>query len=319
MTGFTFRSVLGFFERAHPETAVERGREAYERNDYAAALKEWSAAAAIGDPDASYWLGLLYARGHGVVANLADAAAWYRRAAEQGHAMAQHQLSLLHLDGYRAQASSFARWYGAAAKREPEAADHNRRLLFPNGLDVPQDAAEALRLSRAAAEGGIADAQANSGLIYARGIGCERNYEEARRWYSLAAAQDSAAGELGLGILYANGHGVEEDLPTAAGWYQKAAEKGNAAAQVALGLMHLSGQGVDLDTDKAAEWSPKPPSRAMRGPSTIWRCSLWTATAGPATRAPPKPCCARPRGKISYRRCCGSPRCMRLEKPRCRT
>ena len=122
----------------------------------------------------------------------------------------------LHLDGYRTHASNVARWYGAAAKRDPEAADHNRALLFPNGFEVPQDPGEALRWSRAAAEQGIADAQANTGLIYARGIGCERDYQEARHWYSLAAAQGSAAAELGLGILYANGHGVETDLPTAA-------------------------------------------------------------------------------------------------------
>jgi hypothetical protein len=102
----------------------------------------------------SYRLGLLYARGHGVVANLADAAGWYRRATEQGHAMAQHQLSLLHLNGYRAHASSFARWYGSATKRDPEAADRNRALLFPNGFDVPQDPAEALSWSRAAASRG---------------------------------------------------------------------------------------------------------------------------------------------------------------------
>jgi TPR repeat protein len=207
MTHSKCRGVLGVFARAHPEAAVERGREAYERGDYAAALKEWSQAAASEDPEASYRLGLLCARGHGVLANLADAAAWYRRAAEEGHAAAQHQLSLLHLDGYRAHASNFARWYGSAAKRDPEAADDNRTLLFPNGFDVPPDPAGALRWSRSAAEQGIADAQANTGLIYARGIGCEHDYREARHWYSLAAAQGSAAAELGLGILYANGHG----------------------------------------------------------------------------------------------------------------
>jgi uncharacterized protein len=117
---------------------VERGADAYERQDYAAAAIAWSAAASAGNAEASYRLGLLYARGHGFLANLADAAAWYRRAAEQGHAAAQHQLSLLHLDGYRAHAGlSFARWYGTAAERNPEAADYNRTLLFPNGYEVP--------------------------------------------------------------------------------------------------------------------------------------------------------------------------------------
>ena len=73
MTGSKFRSILGFFERARPDAAVERGADAYERQHYAAALKAWSTAASAGDPEASYRLGLLYARGHGVLANLADA------------------------------------------------------------------------------------------------------------------------------------------------------------------------------------------------------------------------------------------------------
>ena len=121
---------------------VARGRDAYERADYAAAFKEWSAAAALGDPEASYRLGLLYARGHGVLANLADAAACYQRAAAQGHAEAQHQLSLLHLDGYRVNRwTSFARWYEAAAQRDSAAAEPNvhRRHVFgskPNSYDV---------------------------------------------------------------------------------------------------------------------------------------------------------------------------------------
>jgi TPR repeat protein len=125
-------------------------------------------------------LGLLYARGHGVLASLADAAAHYQRAAEQGHAAAQHELGMLHLDGNRAKGTkSFASWYRTAAERDEEAAQRNRELLFPNGIEVTQDAGEALRWSRAAAEQGIADAQANTGLIYSRGIGCERDFNAA--------------------------------------------------------------------------------------------------------------------------------------------
>jgi TPR repeat protein len=199
--------------------------------------------------EAAYQLGRLYACGHGVLASLADAAAYYRRAAEGGHAEAQHQLSLLHLNPHQSRRSSFVQWYGAAAEQDHETAERNRQLLFPNGVELPQDTDEALNWSRAAAAQGIADAQANIGLIYTRGVGREPNYEEARRWYERAAEQGSAAAELGLGILHANGHGVEIDLPAAASWYQKAAEKGNGAAQLALGLMYLSGQGVARDTE----------------------------------------------------------------------
>src|SRR5207249_5384354 len=83
--------------RHHPPTAAQRSVAAYERGEYGAAFKEWSELAAAGDLEALYRLGQLYARGHGVIANLADAARCYLGAAEQGHAEAQYELGLLHL------------------------------------------------------------------------------------------------------------------------------------------------------------------------------------------------------------------------------
>jgi uncharacterized protein len=301
----------------HRKSAVERGGEAHARGDYAAAFREWSVAASAGDPEGSYRLGLIYARGHGVIANFADAAANYQRAAEQGHAEAQYQLSLLYLADSRADLpTSFARWYRAAAECDKEAAERNRALLFPNGLNVPPDAAAALHWSRAAAEHGIADAQANTGLIYARGVGCERDYQEARRWYELAAAQGSAAAELGLGILYANGHGVEKDLATAASWYRKAAEKSNASAQVALGLMYLSGQGVDRDLEKAAELFRK--ASEQGDARARYNCLALRVAGSRATQPRPKPCSDRPPGKGSSRRCFVSRSCTRPRRQPCR-
>ena len=75
--------MIGFGKRRDPEGAIGRGLAAYERADYAAALEEWLAAAANHIPEAFYRLGLLYARGHGVLANRADAARYYRQAAER--------------------------------------------------------------------------------------------------------------------------------------------------------------------------------------------------------------------------------------------
>ncbi len=179
-------------------TAISRGLAAYAREDYATAFRELSAAESSGDADAEalYRLGLLYARGGGVIANLAEALLYYQRAAQQGHAEAQFQLSLVHLGRSGAHRSvPFQDWYRAASERDKEAADRNRELFFPNGFDVQQDAAEAARWSRAAAEQGIADAQANTGLIYARGVGCEPDYAEARRWYLLAAQKQRELSE----------------------------------------------------------------------------------------------------------------------------
>src|SRR5438552_1990792 len=78
---------------------LARGIAAYARGDHSRALRAWSRAAAAGQAEAQYRLGLLYARGHGVLADLPDAVAWYRRAAEQGHLGAQYQLSLIYQKG----------------------------------------------------------------------------------------------------------------------------------------------------------------------------------------------------------------------------
>ena len=71
----------------------------------------------------------------------AEQAAEERRAQperpEQGHAEALHQLGLIHLTGYPVSRSwTFEKWYRTAVERNETAAEGNRQLLFPNGLEV---------------------------------------------------------------------------------------------------------------------------------------------------------------------------------------
>src|SRR4051812_6594004 len=152
---------------------------------------------------------MAYARGEGVIRSMPDAVVWFRKAAERGHAEAQYHLGLVYLHGGPADAG-FVNWFSQASDKQM--AERNKDLLFPNGLDVQADHAEALRWCRAAAEKGLAAAQANLALMYARGLGVELDYVEARRWYELAADQGNANAELGLGVIYANGFGTETDL-----------------------------------------------------------------------------------------------------------
>ena len=62
----------------------EAGGSAYEQKHYLKALDNWRRASALGHTEALYRIGLLYARGEGVLHNLADAVVWYRQAAEAG-------------------------------------------------------------------------------------------------------------------------------------------------------------------------------------------------------------------------------------------
>jgi TPR repeat protein len=74
------------------------GREGL-KQDYVAAAKWWSKAAAQEDADAEYSLGRCCSRGEGVEKNVALAAAWVGKAADQGQVNAQGYLGCLYQEG----------------------------------------------------------------------------------------------------------------------------------------------------------------------------------------------------------------------------
>lgn len=78
---------------------VKKGIEAYEQTNFADALQEFRPLAEAGQPEAQYYLGMLYGNGEGVHQNDAQAAKWYKKAADQGLQPAQHNLGLLYILG----------------------------------------------------------------------------------------------------------------------------------------------------------------------------------------------------------------------------
>ena len=132
---------------------VRAGIQAYERGDYAAALREWRPLAERGDGDAQGSLGLLYALGQGVPRDFDQAIRWFRLSAGQGYAIGQNNLA----------------------------------VMYQNGHGVPKDHAEALKLYRMSAAQGYTVAQYSLGTMYENGFGVKPDVEEAYLWYTLAA------------------------------------------------------------------------------------------------------------------------------------
>ena len=69
----------------------EKGLEAYQAGDYAAAVQEWRPLAEQGNGIAQFKLGLMYRMGVGVQLNDTQAVKWYLLAAEQGNADAVYR------------------------------------------------------------------------------------------------------------------------------------------------------------------------------------------------------------------------------------
>ena len=134
---------------------LDEGVAAYERGDYATALRELRPLAKQSHAKAQFFLGFMYKYGLGVPQDVAEAVKWFRKAAEQGDADAQYNLAQMHIIG----------------------------------AGIPQHYGEAMRWYRKAAEQGNANAQNNLGGMYRHGYGVAEDFVLAHMWYNLAAAQ----------------------------------------------------------------------------------------------------------------------------------
>jgi uncharacterized protein len=121
----------------------ENAVAAYQRGDYATALKLWHLLAENGDADAQFHLGVMYESGQGVLRNDADAIKWYRQAAEQDDAVAQFNLGIMYANGGAPNYAEAAPWYRLAANHGLAGAQFNLGMMYVEGQGVPRDDVQA--------------------------------------------------------------------------------------------------------------------------------------------------------------------------------
>ena len=131
------------------------GMEAYERGDFAAALRKFRSLAEQGHAEAQNMLGVMYSDGRGVPEDDSEAVKWLRKAAEQNHPEAQLNIG----------------------------------IHYAGGNGVPKDEVEAVKWYRKAAERGVAVAQHLLGGMYVMGSGVSQDFVQAYAWLNIVAAQ----------------------------------------------------------------------------------------------------------------------------------
>ena len=147
----------------------------------------------------------------------AEAAEWFRLAAEQGHSGAQYMLGRMYYHGHGVPKddAEATKWILHAAEQEHPEAQHFLGGMYRWG------------------EGGLSEDYAEAGKWYQRAI----------KGYNLAAEQGDAAGWYGLGRMYLYGDGVPRHTGKAVKWLTLAAEQGIADAQFELGWLYQKGEG----------------------------------------------------------------------------
>ena len=133
----------------------DHGFTAYLGGNYTQSFRVWRPLAEAGEVEAQFGLGLLYERGRGAPRDLAEAAAWYARAAGQGSMRAQTQLG----------------------------------GMYARGDGVPADWGQAIAWWERAAAQGSMRAQFLLGQSYHFGSGVGHDLDKAVQWYDKAAAQ----------------------------------------------------------------------------------------------------------------------------------
>ena len=135
--------------------SFQKGLIAYNKKDYATAIREWAPLAEQGNTIAQLNLGMMYAQGKGVAQSDSSSVKWFTLAAKSGNAIAQVNLG----------------------------------FMYQYGKGIKKDKKEAVRWYRLAAEQGNIEGQVNLGLMYRSGKGIRQDYILSHMWWSIASVQ----------------------------------------------------------------------------------------------------------------------------------
>ena len=140
------RFILGLMAPAW--TGFYKGVAAYNRGDYATAIRELRPLAERGLAEAQLKLGLMYYNGWGVPQDFAKAVKWFRKAAEQGDTGGQYNLGGMYYNGQGVPQDYVQAhmWYNLVASQDGNAAAKLRDMVAERM--TPAQISEAQKLAR---------------------------------------------------------------------------------------------------------------------------------------------------------------------------
>jgi len=215
---------------------------------------------ATNDVEKLYNEGLAFENGTDRPLNAAQAAAFYQRASDQGHAASTARLARLYNYGFgvrrdEKRARTLAEM--AAEKGDPVAANLLAVLLRGQRQDGPE-LMKAVGYLERAAQGGSALAMLNLADHLRNGRGVAKDEGRAEDLDRRALAQwkaDAAAGNLEahywLGLCYSTGRGTTRDLQAGFREYEIGANSGHPRALQALAECYARGWGVEKNDSLA--------------------------------------------------------------------
>lgn len=224
--------------------------------DLAQAAAWFKKAAEKGEHNAQNVLGEMYRAGEGVPRDPVAAAKWFQISANGGLADAQRSYAMALMSGEGAQRdlSTAAVWFRKAADQHDPVAQGILGMLHFSGNGVEVNDAEAFRFLNRAAYASQTKFQVMLGDLHAKGIRTPVDHKQANALYRRAAELDNAAGMNNLGHSYEKGLEVKQDYAVAMDWYLRAVARGDGNAKAAIGGLYENGLGVEKNLATALKW-----------------------------------------------------------------
>jgi tetratricopeptide (TPR) repeat protein len=150
---------LLLFSLAACADELDEGLAAYRAKDYALAFMRLQPLAQQGVAAAQFTLGEMYAGGEGVKQDAAEATHWYEQAATAGDAKSQMHMGVHYLRSQERDYQQAAAWFKRAAEQDQTEAEYFYARLLLDGKGVEQDRPLAMGWLSKASDRGHAAAQ----------------------------------------------------------------------------------------------------------------------------------------------------------------
>lgn len=234
---------------AHFRLGLAYENETFWTPDYDKAFFHFKAAADAGYPAAKGALGQYYQLGLGTARDLKKAVWLYQDAADYGHYWSGMRLGAMYLNGLGVR-KDHARayfWIKWASENGILQATDWLGWLYENGWGVDRNYETAAKYYRQAIEDGYTDSYASLGLLYEDGMLKPGGPEKAVELYRQGADLDDPRSTHFLGEMYWVGSGVAQDYTKAAELFRRAIDLGRERANISLGVAYEIGKGVAQD------------------------------------------------------------------------
>jgi len=237
----------------------QAAEKAYQRGDYIGAITHLRPLAEAGDDKAQFSLGMMYAKGEGVDADLVEAYVWVSKAIKGARFESDKQRMRSALEKIKGKmkteefSRAQAKLSGKTPEKKPVTPQEEFDICMINLQAGNYQAAldELTKLS----EKGFMKAALKLGEMYSNGTGVEKDAEEAFKWYKKAADANDPEGKFQIAQMYMEGRGVPQDEVEGAKQMLEAAEMDFAKAQFQMTLWYEAGKGLNQNFEEAYFWS----------------------------------------------------------------